>query len=242
MLTCSKRKPWPGLSLLLPLACGLIGLAVLPPALADDEAMLRTLKVRGQGVVAIPTTIAQVRLGVEVQGKTAEVVQQEVAERSSAVVDLLRSRDVQNLQTTGVRLYPNYTYENRVRRLEGYRGSNLVSFEVATEQAGPLLDEAVTAGATRIDGVSFVASESAIATARQQALQEATKEAQEQADIVLTALELTQQEIVGVQINSVDTPTPIPLATNARLAQAESTPVIGGEQEVQASVILQIRY
>jgi len=37
------------------------------------------------------------------------------------------------------------------------------SFSLDTKRVGTLLDEAVLAGATRIDGISFVASDNAIA-------------------------------------------------------------------------------
>ncbi|MCZ0905245.1 SIMPL domain-containing protein, partial [Microcoleus sp. HI-ES] len=88
---------------------------------------IRTLTVTGRGVEAIPTTQTQVRLGVEVQGKTAAEVQQEAARRSSAVVELLRSRQVEKLETAGITLNPIYSYENNQQRLTGYTATNTVS-------------------------------------------------------------------------------------------------------------------
>ncbi|MEQ8976103.1 MAG: SIMPL domain-containing protein [Coleofasciculus sp. C1-SOL-03] len=222
---------------------GLVMLGCINPAIAQER-LLRTLTVTGQGVERIPTTLTRVQLGVEVQGKTAQQVQQEVARQSAAVVELLRSRNVEQLQTTSIQLNPVYTYEDNQRRLIGYSASNTVSFRIPTEQAGTLLDDAVAAGATRIDSIRFTAPESAIATAQKQALREATQDAQQQADAVLNALNLTRQDIVNIQINGATPPSP-PMP---RLAQAESvaqnapTPIIGGEQEVQASVTLQISY
>lgn len=58
-----------------------------------------------------------------------------------------------------------------------------------------LLDEAVKAGATLIDGVSFVASESAIAVGQQQAIRAASEDAINQANAALNALNLKQQEV-----------------------------------------------
>ncbi|HAT13837.1 MAG TPA: hypothetical protein DCS91_09940, partial [Microcoleaceae bacterium UBA11344] len=142
-----------------------------PGPAAAQEQRLRTLTVTGRGIEVIPTTQTQVRLGVEVQGKTAAAVQQEVARRSSAVVELLRSRPVEKLETSGISLNPTYSYENnQQRQLTGYIATNTVTFRINTQSAGTLLDDAVNAGATRIDGVSFVAAESAIESARKQAL------------------------------------------------------------------------
>ncbi len=209
-----------------------------------QERLLRTLTVSGSGVERIATTMSQVQLGVEIQGKTAQEVQEELARRSSAVVELLRSRNVEKLQTTGIQLNPVYSYEDNVQRLKGYSGTNTVSFRVANERAGSILDDAVKAGATRIDGVSFTASETAIATAQKQALREATQDAQEQADAVLSVLNLSRKDIVNIQINGATPPPPmlVRLQKNIAANEIDQTPVIGGEQEVQASVTLQISY
>lgn len=224
-------------------ALGLLSLTLTNPAFAQEK-LMRTITVTGRGVESISTTKAQVQLGVEVQGKTATNVQQEVAQRSSAVVELLRSRNnVEKLQTTGIRLNPIYSYENNIQQLTGYAASNTVSFRIPTEQAGTILDDAVKVGATKIDSVSFTAADEAIAAAQKQALRQATQDAQQQADAVLSSLNLTRKDIVNIQINGSTPPPPMPFLERAALAsKAADTPVIGGEQEVQASVTLQISY
>ncbi|MBD3885265.1 SIMPL domain-containing protein [Phormidium tenue FACHB-886] len=231
--------------LLLPLLVGALSLSAIHPAMAHEEQMLRTLTVTGIGKESIPTTLALVQLGVEVQGKTAEEVQQEVARRSSAVVELLQSRNVSLLQTTGVYLSPTYDYNDGQQRLTGYTATNTVSFRVSSDRAGTLLDEAVRAGATRIDGITFAAEDAAVATAQQQAIREATQDAQSQAEAAFGALGLQRGEVVSVQVNGATPPSPVPVPYAAQAMArdvAASTPVVGGEQEVQASVTLQIQY
>ncbi|KOP23238.1 hypothetical protein AMR41_27070 [Hapalosiphon sp. MRB220] len=224
----------------------LVCLTFTQPVLAQEkQRMLRTLTVTGRGVEAIPATLAQVVLGVEVQAKTAQEAQQEAARRSSAVVALLKSRNVEKLQTTGITLNPVYSYKDNTQRLTGYSASNTVSFRTGTDKAGLLLDEAVKAGATQINGISFVATDEAIAQAQKQALKEATQEAQQQADAVFSALGFQRKEVVSIQVNGASTtpPPPRPLirAEAAKVADA-STPVEGGEQQVEASVTLEISY
>jgi uncharacterized protein YggE len=184
-----------------------------------------------------------VRLGVEVQGKEAGKVQRETANRSDAVVKFLRSRQVEKLETTGISLQPNYDYSNNQRRLIGYIGANLISFQIDIAQAGILIDEAVKVGATRIDGVSFTAGESAIAAAQRTALIKATEQAREQATIVLQALGLVAKETVSIQVGNTGNPVPIARSEAVfRSADAASSPVIGGEQTLRAAVTLEISY
>nr|WP_245602698.1 SIMPL domain-containing protein [Gloeothece verrucosa] len=215
----------------------------ISPAFAQEK-ILRTLTVTGQGEQRIPATIAQVELGVEIQGNNAATVQQEVAKRSNAVIELLRNRNVQQLKTTGIRLQPNYDYSNNQRRLIGYVGVNTVSFRFPVEQVGVLLDDVIRTGATRIDNISLTASESAITQAQRQALQQATADAQQQAEVVLKSLNLNAKEIVSISINGANVPQPRLLENQgfAAKADAASTPVVGGEQTVNASVTLQISY
>lgn len=237
----SSINPW-SLITALSLSLGLVSIPLIAPVFAQEQ-RVRTLTVSGQGVVTIPTTQTQVQLGVEVLGKTAEEVQTEAAKRTASVIELLRSRNVEKLETTGIRLNPTYSYANDQQRLTGYSATNTVSFKLNTEKVGSLLDDAVKAGATRIDGISFIASDTEINAAQQQALKLATQEAESQANAVLSALNLTSREIIGIQVNNASAPVPMPVMYRAdAVAAAPATPVVGGEQQVRASVTLQISY
>ncbi|MGL5509036.1 MAG: SIMPL domain-containing protein [Microcoleaceae cyanobacterium] len=228
------------------LAVSAINLTTCVPLAIAQEQRMKTITVTGQGIVSIPTTMTQIQLGVEAQGKTAQEVQQVVAQRSAKVVELLKSRNVEKLQTTGISLNPIYNYQNNQQNITGYMATNTVSFRVKTATAGNILDEAVQAGASQINGISFIASDNDIAIAQEQALRQATQEAQAQANIVLGALNLTSKGIANVQINSINRPMPRPLMVNARVAKMDAapavTPVEGGEQEIEASVTLAISY
>ncbi|MEA5533181.1 SIMPL domain-containing protein [Crocosphaera sp. XPORK-15E] len=217
----------------------------IAPVMAQEQ-ILRTLTVTGEGIERIPTTLTEINLGVEIQGKTATEVQENVAQRTSAVVNFLKSRQVERLETTGIQLQPNYQYDNNQRRLVGYIGTNTVSFRIKTETVGGLLDEAVKAGATRIDNVSFTATETAISEAQKKALKSATLNAQQQAKAVLDTLNFQSQEIINIAINGANVPQPqlIQAAPTMKTTAnvQDITPVIGGEQTVRASVTLQIRY
>jgi uncharacterized protein YggE len=208
----------------------LINTGLVMPSYANTRE-LRTITVTGEGIENIATSQAIVRLGVEVQGKEAGKVQREVASRSDAVVKFLRSRQVEKLETTGISLQPNYDFSNNQRRLIGYIGANLISFQIDIAEAGSLIDEAVKVGATRIDG------------AQRTALIKATEQAREQATIVLQALGLLPKETVSIQVGNTGNPVPIARSEAVfRSADAASSPVIGGEQTLRAAVTLEISY
>jgi hypothetical protein len=191
--------------------------------------------------------MTQVRLGVEIQGKTAQAVQQQVAKRSQAVVELLKTRKVEKLETTGIRLNPNYSNKDGKQTITGYSATNMVSFQINTDKSGTLLDDAIQAGATRIEGIQFVAADEAIAQAQQQAIQKASEDAKKQADAALSALNLSQREVMSIQINGANPPQPVvynspAVARENTVQKTADTPILPGEQKVQQTVTLQIRY
>lgn len=235
-----RMLPWrSGLAL----AVGLWGLTCVTPAFAQEQ-LQRVLTVTGQGSEEVATSLTQVSLGVEVQADTAEEAQQEAARRADAVVNFLRSQSVSDLETTGLRLNPNYDSRQGQRRIVSYTASNTVRFELPTERAGVVVDAAVEAGATRINGISFIADDAALRAAQQAAIGNATDDAQQQAQAVLRRLNLSQQEIVGIQIDGASAPPPVFQRGRQELmsADAASSPIEGGNQTVEARVTLQIRY
>jgi uncharacterized protein len=126
-----------------------------------------------------------------------------------------------------------------------------VRFQIDPAAIGSLLDDVVKAGATRVDGVTLVASDEAIEAAQDQAIERATQQAHRQAKAALGALSLASQEVVSIQINGA---APNPMANELmqqrmamdgvgmKTVSAMSTPIVAGEQRIQASVSLQVRY
>ncbi|NEO85800.1 MAG: SIMPL domain-containing protein [Spirulina sp. SIO3F2] len=224
---------------------GVLGLSValggsMPLMALAQEAPQRILSVTGSATVSVPTTITRVRLAIDVRDDNAADVQVQVAERTQAVVRLLRSRGVERMQTTGIRLQPRYERNTDDPQLIGYSGSNSVAFRIATDRAGALIDDAIQVGATRIDGVEFLATEAELEQARLEALRLATQNAQSQANAVLSALGLTIQEVVSIDLGQTRALSPI--QSNALVVDAATSPIVGGDSTVQGTVTLRVRY
>jgi len=225
-----KARGWVGVLVLV--SCW----SVMPVALAQERGSERVLQVTGQGVITLPAQLAEVEVGVEIRGNNANQVQTEIAQRLDKIISILRQKSAEKLTTTGVQLFPIY---GERQQLLGFTGRNTVQFQLPISQTGAVLDELVSLGANQINRLSFVATESALEQGRIQALQAAVQDAQKQAQTVLQALQLTPKEVVGITILGSSTPIPRSFA----LAEVRaSTPIVGGDQTVQAQVKLAIRY
>lgn len=209
---------------------------------ADDTPNI--LEVTGRGIVSLDTDIAQVSLGIELEAATAGEVQQEIAQSSSAVVDLLNQLEVDELQTVSISLRPRREFDNSGNStVVGFTGRNVLQFEVPVEEAGETIDAAVQAGANLVENISFVASDNELNQARLDAIRIAAQDAQTQADSLLDVLNLTPLEIVDIDIINVNNPAPRSFSAGLELAQFDvATPIIGGTQEISASVALDISY
>ncbi|MCS7030039.1 MAG: SIMPL domain-containing protein [Gloeomargarita sp. SKYG116] len=220
-------KRWLGLSVLL------VGLWQ-PVAWAEMKE--RVLQVTGQGMVTLPTQLAEVEVGVEIRGNSANQVQTEIAQRMNRLVRTLQQRQAEKINTTALSLSPLY---GERQQLLGFLGRSAVEFRLPISQAGAVVDELIAQGANQIARLQFIASDTALEQGRTQALQLAAQDAQRQAQTVLAALQLAPKEVINVQILSTTLPVPEPVAF---AQQRLSTPILGGEQVVRAQVRLEIRY
>ncbi|MBD2178005.1 SIMPL domain-containing protein [Pseudanabaena sp. FACHB-1998] len=224
--------------------------AIAPAAKSQENPSIqsakneRVLTISGRGERFVKTTKARIQLGVNVEGKTAIAVQAEVARQANSIVSRLQQLGVEKLQTNSVQLNPKYVYENNRQRQDGFTGQTTVSFVVAIEQAGSVLDAAVNSGANQIEQISFIATDAALNEAKQLALQDAIKDAQTQSATVLTALGFTPKSIKTISVNdsAIAYPVPLPRQDAFVAKAANSVPILGGEQKVEALVTLQITY
>jgi uncharacterized protein len=183
-----------------------------------------------------------VMIEVEVEAKTAKEAQSEVARRSNAVITELKNLKVDKLQTTNISLNPKIVTENDKQIQVGFIGQISISFVTSIDRSGVILDRAIATGANRVTQITFSAEDEAILAVRSLALEDAVKDAQIQAKAVLNSLNLKPQSIRTITING---DSPQGYITNLQInnsAGRSSTPIIGGEQVVQASVTLEIIY
>ncbi|BBC23858.1 SIMPL domain-containing protein [Pseudanabaena sp. ABRG5-3] len=203
----------------------------------------RVITVTGRGERSVKTTKARIQLGVTAEGKTAIAVQEEIGRQANSIVSRLQQLGVEKLQTTSIQLNPKYVYENNRQRQDGFTGQTSVSFVVDIDKAGSTLDAAVNSGANQIEQITFIATDAELNAAKQLALQDAVKDAQTQSNTVLSALGFTAKTIKTINVGESAIAYPVPQPRLSAFAKdANSVPILGGEQKVDASVTLQITY
>jgi len=131
---------------------------------------------------------------------------------------------------------------NETRVLEGYRSVYVLSFDTTIEMTGIMLDQIVAAGGF-IDRVVFQANMMQLEEARQFALSDAVNDALQKITTVLSSLELCVGDIKDIDIGFESLP---PVQSNFEsdfaFARPVSTPVLGGEGQVRASVTLKVAF
>ena len=211
-------------------------------AATTDTTREHTITVGGEGKVTVKPDLAHVQLGVQIQKPTAKAARDAAAVAMSNVVGAIKKLGVddKDIQTTQVSLNAVYDYPNNAAPvLRAYQLTNQVVVTVRDlTKITDVVDDAVTAGATSVDGISFDVADRTAAEA--QAREAAAKDARAKADVYAKTLGLA---ISGVASVSEQISTPVWYGQNYAASAAGSatdkavpTPVQAGSTDVTISV------
>ena len=207
---------------------------------SDSPDNRHSIVVPGTGRVSVEPDVATLRLGVLVVRQTAAAAREAAAVTMTAVLDALASRGVakRDLRTALLSLSPLTDYSSdKGPRVTGYQGANAVSVTVRDlALAGALIDAALGAGATSMDGLDFHVDDPS--AAEEKARQAAIADARRRAATIAAAAGVTLGAVIGViEGESGGGPAPYPSARAFALkAEAADTPVEAGSQEIVVNV------
>jgi len=198
----------------------------------------RTITVAGHGEVNGVPDSALVSAGVTTQAGSAAAALSDNAKAMNRVFGALKSAGVQdkNIQTTNFSVQPQYANNSEDQKIVGYLVTNQVDVTLDhIANAGPIVDALVSAGANRMNGISFTIHDPKplLAQARASAVEDAVAKAQAYAKAAHVAL----GPVLSISEASIEQPRPL-FAMQARIAAAPQTPVAAGEQTVAADVTL----
>jgi uncharacterized protein YggE len=195
----------------------------------------------GQGEAKVTPDRVSVLVNVQTRAVTAAAAAADNAQRTRAVLTALGRLGLttDQLSTEGYTAYPEMRYDKDggSPQVTGYVVTNSVRAESKRiEQAGPIIDAALSAGANMINALSFYAS--SIEEPRRQAITSAVASARADAEAMARA---AGGSIGGLLELSTQGPTVPPrpmfdLATRGKVAMAEQTPINPGQQTVTVYV------
>ncbi len=202
------------------------------------------LQALGQATVSLPASAADMVLAIRVIHNEAATVQARLNEGSQQLMSFLRDAGVQKLRTLSYRIQPKTRFENGKKKEEGFEGALRVGFQVELAKAGDLLDRSLAAGASEIESVRFTARDQELEQAKKQATEDAAKRALKEGKRILKSLDLVLLSIYRIDLHP--NPASAPLSNrNMAFTTMASTPAVdleSGEVAVQAQVSVQLKY
>lgn len=213
-----------------------------------------TVSTNGSASVDVQPDKVSVTVGVETDGKTAAEAAAANADLMDKILAALRELGVTDDQmaTSSYNVFPIYnTTKPEVcimiyppppeclpkNEIVGYKASNSVTVTVdASFDAGSIIDTAVKAGATNVNGAYFFVSEEKQQEIRDSLIAQAIANARGRAD---KAAEAVDMEVIGVKsINLNDVYFPVFYKELAPTAAdgGSSTPILPGQQQVTMTV------
>lgn len=213
---------------------------VAPEQFAAQQEGPGIVEVSGMGTVAVAPDRAVVSFAVETRDERAGAAAAANAAAMNAVISALRAADLEGLtiETFGYALQPEYVMRQqgteRVRVIEGYMALNNIRVGVSdVDAAGAVIDAAIEAGANRVAGLSFVASDTE--AARREALTQAVERARAEAATMAAALGHELGAVLEVRGGAAQ-PRPQSDVMLMRAEAAAPTPIEASDQLVTASV------
>jgi uncharacterized protein YggE len=228
-------------------ALGLLAASIAGPLLGTHHALAvdpgtttneHTISVSGTGRVVLSPDTADLRLGVGTTAKTVKEARAKAAASMTAVIASLKKLGIADadIQTSTLSLQPTYDYQSNQNppRITGYSMSNAVSVTIRDlDKVGDAIDDALAAGATSLDGVSFRVNDQTAAEkqAREAAMADATAKSKALADAAHVS-------ITGVaSISETSAPVPYPVYYGFAAGAADmKTPVQPGTNEISVTV------
>lgn len=226
-----------------------LGIAALPMAAQaqpQPPAAPSAISVSARGEVQAPPDRARVQVGVETQAGTAAAAAAENNRKQAAVLRAIRALGVPDAQirTLDYQVMPMQRWDEPTKRtvIDGYRVSNMVHVETdRIEQAGPIIDAALSNGANRVASLDFLVKERA--RYEDEALAQAVASAKRQSEVAARAAGGQLGELLELSINPSESPQPVPMLAMARMAaDASPAPVSAGMSTISVSVVTRWRF
>ncbi len=206
--------------------------------MSDSDQPAGTIVVSGTGRVAVDPDIAELRLGVAIARPTVDGARAAAAEAMAAILAAVTAAGVatRDVRTTLLSVQPRYDYsDGKAPTLTGYDLANVVDVTVRDlATLGAVVDGALTAGATSLDGLTFRVDDPS--EPERTARTAAVAEARARADDLAAAAGVSISGVADIVEGGRPPGGPQPKAARAMLAVDAGTPVQAGTTEIAVTV------
>lgn len=211
--------------------------------MSDPSSTSGTIIVSGTGRVAVDPDVADLRLGVAIARPTVEAARTAAAETMTAILAAVDGAGVarRDVRTTLLSVQPRYDYrDGKAPTLTDYDLANVVEVTVRDlASLGAVVDGALTAGATSLDGLSFRVDDPR--EAERAARTGAVAEARARAEVLAAAAGVGIAGVADIVEGGPPPAWPQPKAARMMLAADAGTPVEAGTTEISVSVTVTFR-
>jgi uncharacterized protein len=188
-----------------------------------------TVTTSGNGSVTFTPDTATLDFGATSQRKTATAAVDANATLMNAILAAIRAAGATKVSTNSVSIGPETNQGSST--IIGFSASNSVEGSVPIDGSAKVIDAAINAGATSVNGLSFSTTGDVEAMYRQ-ALKDAVAQARARAAALAAAAGLNVGSVVSISTDSYATATPTATAAPASVP----TPVVAPTEQVSASV------
>jgi uncharacterized protein YggE len=199
-----------------------------------------TVVARGDGQVTAVPDMATIALGAEQTARSPKEAQAAVAAAMTAVQQRLLAAGVPKdaMRTTAYDVQAQFDWNNGRQTLRGYLARHAIDVRVDdVARVGELLDVAITAGGTSVQGVRFDLKRRA--ALEREALTRAVADARARADAMAAGAGTSVSRVVRIEEGgAVSGPEPVMMRMAAPMAAEAAPPVAPGETVIRATVTL----
>ena len=211
----------------------------------------KIISVTGTVTTSVEPDLLVITFGVETQEITAKQALDANSNTMTGIIDAIKLTGIteDEVSTSRFNIYPVYEgYEDPITQrwkkdLTGYRVTNTITVETSElDLAADIIDGAVTAGANRVDNVSFTLSPEKHLQLKDELIEQAIMNAKTKAENALAPLDYSITGVKAISLSEFGMiPPPMPMFNMAfdesmeRSFASSSTPVFSSDQDVSTT-------
>jgi len=202
-----------------------------------------TFDVHGEGKVVTSPNIAIINIGVKSEKDSIQEAQKNTNLKINNISEQLNNFQIspKDIQTINYGVYPHYNYKDEQRKIEGYIVDSTLKVTVRDfQKINQVIDTATKLGSTQIGQLHFSIDEETQKELKNQARQQAIKNAKQSASFLAKEVGVKLGKIINLQENPQTNyyPQTINSIKSNSFSENEETSIKSGSTEIKVTMTL----